>query len=163
MAQNGNKIWACVTDLRTRWTNPRTEPQSSQRRKFFEFARNWTRELIITWWNRLARKCEPAWHSYEQDSPIHVPRYIQVNDVSSLSSLGMEPVSWLSPDGTEWQGKVSGSMRDRPTNKINRATYRATVKSTTSVLRIGSELNLWVDFQLIEQNSKEMSAKAWHS
>jgi hypothetical protein len=88
-------MWASVTFMPTRQTNPRTEPQQSQRRQFPEFARNWTRELIINCSNRMAGKCELAWHSCQQDTPIHVPRFSVVNDVSSPSSLGIEPVTWL--------------------------------------------------------------------
>jgi hypothetical protein len=65
--QNGKKMWASVTFMRTRQTNPRTEKQWSQRRHFSEFARNGTRELILSWWKRMELKCEQAWHSYEQD------------------------------------------------------------------------------------------------
>jgi hypothetical protein len=93
--QNGKEVWASVTLTRTRWTNARTEPQESQCGQFSEVARNGTRELIFIWRNRMARKCEQAWHSYEQDIPIHVPSLSIFNEGSSPSSLGMEPVSWL--------------------------------------------------------------------
>ncbi len=47
MEQNGKEMWASMTFIRTRQTNPHTEPQISQRSTFFEFPRNGTHELII--------------------------------------------------------------------------------------------------------------------
>jgi hypothetical protein len=151
-------MWASVSFIRIRQTNPRTERQESQQRQFFEFDRNWTRELIIIWSNRMARACEQACHSYEQDKPIHVLRYSWVNNVSSPSWLGIEPVSWLSSDGREWQGHVS--KRDIHMNKTNhQSTYWETANSTTSVFRVRSELSRpWVHYNLMEQNGKEMWA-----
>jgi hypothetical protein len=63
--------------------------------------------------------------------------------VSSLSSLGIEPVSWLEADRTEWQANVS--KHDIQTSTIKQPTYRSTAHSTTSVLRVCSEWNPWVD------------------
>jgi hypothetical protein len=91
----GKMSKASVTFIPTRQTNPRTEFQYTQRRQFSEFARNGTRELTIIWWNRMTRKCEQAWHSYEQGKPIHVQRSRYANDASSPNSVGMEPMSWL--------------------------------------------------------------------
>jgi hypothetical protein len=90
-------MWAGVPFIRTRQINPRTEPQLSQRRQCSEFARNGSRQLIIICTNRMARKCEQAWHDYKQDTPIHVPRSSRVNDASRPSSLRMELESWLFP------------------------------------------------------------------
>jgi hypothetical protein len=128
--------------------HPRTEIQLSQPQKFCEFARNGTRELIMICSNRMARKCEQAWHPYKKDKPIHVPSHSSVNDVSSPSSLGIWPVSWLYSDGTEWQGTVS--KRGIHKNEINQSTYRNPDRSTTSVLRVRSEWNLWVDSHLFK-------------
>jgi hypothetical protein len=87
--------------MRTRQTNQRTEPQISQQRQFSEFARNGTFESIVFCSNRMARKCEQAWHSFQRDKPIHVPRSSRVNDVSSPSSLRIDPVSRLRAVQTE--------------------------------------------------------------
>jgi hypothetical protein len=76
----------------------------------------------------VARKCELEWQSYEQDKPIHVPSHSTVNNVSAPSSLGIELVSWLYSDETEWQGNVS--KRDIHGDKTNQSTYRATAWST---------------------------------
>jgi hypothetical protein len=43
----------------------------------------------------MVSKCEEAWHSGQQVKPIHVLSDNSVKDVSSPSSLGMEPVSPL--------------------------------------------------------------------
>jgi hypothetical protein len=147
-------MWESVSFIRTRQTNPRTEIQSSQRRQFFEFDRNWTRKAINIWSNRMARTCEKACLSCQQDKPIHVPRYSRVNDVSSLSSIGIEPVSRLESDQVEWQRHVS--KRDMLTTIINQYPYRDTVESTTSVFRVRSELNPLVDYMLMEENGKDM-------
>jgi hypothetical protein len=150
-------MWAGVTFMPTRQTHPRTDIQESQRSKFSEFARNGPCELIRPCSNRTASKCEQAWHSYEQDKRMHVQSHSPVNDVSSPSSLGMEPLSWLDPvQKIEWQGNVS--KREMHANKTNESTYRATVDSTTSVLWVRSEWNLWVDYDLFKQNGKEMWA-----
>jgi hypothetical protein len=122
---NGKKMWASVTFMTTRHINPRTEIQRSQRCKFSEFARNGTRELIRSCSNS---KCEQAWHSCHQDTPIHVQRSSQVNDISSPSSLGMKPVSWLRSVQIEWEGNLS--KRGIHANKTHQSTYRATVYST---------------------------------
>jgi hypothetical protein len=55
--------------------------------------------------------------SWEPDKPIHVRSASRVNEVSSPSSLGIEPVSSFKADQTEWQGNVS--KRDIHTNKTN--------------------------------------------
>jgi hypothetical protein len=151
---NGKEMWASVTFIGTRQTEPRTERQRSQQRQFSEFARNGTRELIISWWNRMVRKCEQAWHSNEQDRRTHVPSHSSVNEAISPSSLGVEPVSWLVADWTEWQGNVSKLKIHK--NKIHQSTYRATAESTTSVLRVRSEWNPSVDYKLMEQIGKVM-------
>jgi hypothetical protein len=153
-------MWASVTLMPSRHTNPHTEFQAKQRSQFSEFARNRTRMLIINCSNRMARKCEQRWHSYEQDPPIHVRRWRKLNDVSSPSSLGMEPVSWLFSDRIEWQGNVS--QRDIHANKRNPSTYRVAGESTTSVLRVRSEWNLWVDYHLIEYRMAMECEQAWH-
>jgi hypothetical protein len=150
-------MWASVTIMRTRQTNARTEKQPSQRGKFSEFARNWPRELIIIWSNRIARKCERAWYLYEQDKPMHVRRYRWVKDVSSPSSLGINPVSWFWSDQAEWQANVC--KRGNHANKRKQCTYRAKVQSTRSVLWVRSEFTPRVDdFYLIKHNGKEMWA-----
>jgi hypothetical protein len=46
LEQNDKEMWANVTFIWRRQTNPRKEIQLSQRRQFNEFAWNWTRELI---------------------------------------------------------------------------------------------------------------------
>jgi hypothetical protein len=145
---NNKQMWASVTFIWTRQTNPRTEPQLCQRRKFSQFARNGTRELIISCPNRMASKCEQAWHSYEQDKPIHIPSDRWVNHVSSPSSLGIEFVSWLWSVQIEWPGNVS--KRDIHIKKMNQSTYRATAQSTTWVLRARSGLDRWVDYTLFK-------------
>jgi hypothetical protein len=63
MEQHGKEMWASESFIRKRYTNPRTEPQISQRRQLFEFARNGTSELIMICSNRMARKCELGGHS----------------------------------------------------------------------------------------------------
>jgi hypothetical protein len=140
------KMWASMTVIRPRQTNPRTERQPSQQRQVSELARNWTRELIISWWKRMARKCEQACHSYKQGKPIHVQSTSWFNNVRSPSSIGIEPVSWLKPDQIEWKGNVS--KRVIHMNKTNQSTYRDPVYSRTSALRVRSELNPWVDYHL---------------
>jgi hypothetical protein len=123
--QNGEEMWANVTIMRTRQTNARTEPKRSQRRQCSEFARNRPSELIRICSNTMARKCEQAWHSCEQDKPFHVLSDRIINPVSAPSSLGIDPVSWLVPNGTELQGNVS--KRDIYANKTNQqCTYGAT-------------------------------------
>jgi hypothetical protein len=144
-------MWASVTFIRTRGPiNPRTEQQCSQSRGLSEFTRNGTHELIIIWCNRMARKCEQSWHSCKQEvPPIHVLSHSVVNELSSPSSLAMEPVSWLSSVQIEWQGNVS-KRAIHTNNKTHKSTYRATVQPTTSVLRVRSEWNPWVDFHLFK-------------
>jgi hypothetical protein len=139
-----------------RQTNARTERQNNQQSKSSEFAGNWTRELILIWSSRMARKCEQAWHSCQQDKSIHVRSDRWVNDVSVTSSLGIEPVSWLFSDQTEGQGHVS--KRDFHANETNQCTYGATVQPMTSILRVRSELTPLVHYHLIEQKGKEMWA-----
>jgi hypothetical protein len=130
-------------------TNPRTEPQRNHRRQFSEFARDGTRELIIICSNRMARKCEQAWHLYEQeDPPIHVQSHSVVSAVGCPSLLGMEPVSWLLSDATEWQGDVS--KLDIHKKTTNQSTYWASTSLTTGVLRVRSEWNPWVDLHLLK-------------
>jgi hypothetical protein len=71
----------------------------------------WSVEINRIW---QGTRCEQAaWHSFihshEQDKPnqsIHVPNERSINNVISPSSLGMEPVSWLYPIRTEWQGTI---------------------------------------------------------
>jgi hypothetical protein len=127
MEQNGKKRWASVRFISTKWNNPRTEIQWSQRRKVTEFARNGTREFIRPCSKRMARKCEQAWHSYEKGKSIHVLRYIVFNIVSFPSSLGMGPVSLLSSVQIEWQENVS--KRDIHRNKTKQSTYGNRAKS----------------------------------
>ena len=148
-------MWASVTFMPTRQTNPRTEPQFIQRRQCSEFAGNGTREFIRNCSNRMERKCEQARHSLEKDKSIHVQRYNVVNDVSAPSLLGMEPVSWFQPVQIEWW-QANVSKHDIHMKKTNQSTYRASVQSTTSVLRVCSEWSPWVDYTLLEHNGKEM-------
>jgi hypothetical protein len=96
----------------------------------------------------MATKGEQARHPYEQDKPIHVPSDSKVNIVSAPSSLGMDSVRLLLTVQMEWQGNVR--TRDIHTNKINQFTYKATAKSTTSVLRVRSEWNQRADYQLFK-------------
>ncbi len=77
----------------------------------------------------MARKGEQAWHSYEQDKPIHILRNNLVNYVSALSLLRMEPMSWLPSVQIERQENVS--KHDIHANKTHQSTYRATVDSMT--------------------------------
>jgi hypothetical protein len=151
-------MWARVTFIRTRrHINPRTEPHASQRCQFSKFARNVSRKLIIIYSNIMARKCEQGWHSYEQDKPIHVQSHRPVNDVSFPSSLGMEPVSWLSAVQIEWQENVS-KPSIHTNKKTHQSTYWATGESTMSVLQVRSEWIPWVDYHLFKYNGKEMWA-----
>jgi hypothetical protein len=136
---DGKQMWAIVTFMPKRQINPRTERQLSQGREFSEFARNGTSELIIIWWNRMARKCELAWHSCQQDNTIYVQRIRVVNNASSPSSIGIEPVSWFSSVQIEWQGNVSKHVILE--QKTNQSTYIATVYPTSWVLRVRSEWN----------------------
>jgi hypothetical protein len=108
-----------VTFMPTRQTNALTKPQLSQRRQFSEFARNGTRELIIICSKIMARKCEQAWHSCQQDKSIHVLSDSRINEVSSPSSTGIEPVSWFCPVQIEWQGNVSKGDIHAPTRQTN--------------------------------------------
>jgi hypothetical protein len=203
--ENGKYLWDLVRVLLSRQNNARTEVQYSQQRQFSEFARNWTRELISLYSNRMASKCEQAWHSCQQEKQIHVRRRSLDNNVSSPSSLGIEPVSWLVSIQIEWQGNMSkrdihadrkpihvrrnswgndvsapsslgidpvslfssvqiewqGNVSKRgihAANKTNQCTYGGRVESTTSVLRVRLELNRWVDYILMEQNGQQMWA-----
>jgi hypothetical protein len=55
--------------------------------------------------------------------------FVSECDVSSPSSLGMEPVSWLKTAQIEWkQGNVS--KRDIHANKTHQSTYQDPVQST---------------------------------
>jgi hypothetical protein len=118
-------------------------------------------QIILLWCNRMASKCEQAWHSCQQDKPIHVPSHSKVNDLSSPRLLGIEAVSWLSSVRTEWQANVS--KRDIHTNKINQSTYWATEQSTTLVLRVHSEWNPRVDYNLMEQWQGNVSKRDIHT
>jgi hypothetical protein len=146
--QNGKQMWASVTFMQTRQSNARTENQKIQRRQCSEFARNGTRDSIISCSNRMASKCEQVWHSCQQDNPMHVPRISTSNDASAPISLGIEPVSWLYSVQIEWQRSVS--KHDIHTNKRNQFTYRDTALPTTWVGRVRLELNPWADYKLFK-------------
>jgi len=101
-------MWEAVRVMPTRQADPRTERPEIQQSQFTEFGLNGTHQLTISWKNRMARKCEPAWQSMQQEKSNqtrNVPRISGVNDFSSPSSLGMEPVSLLSADQRERQVK----------------------------------------------------------
>jgi hypothetical protein len=137
--ENGKEMWARVTFIVTSQTNARTGIQLSQQGKFPEFARNWPRELIIIWSNRMMRKCEQGWHSCQQDKASHVQSHIAFNDVSSPSSLGMVPESRFSSVQIEWQGNVS--KRDIHTKK----TEPIHVQSHSAVNEVSSPRSLGIE------------------
>jgi hypothetical protein len=159
-------MWASVTFMSTRQTNPRTKIQLSQQRQFSEFARNWTRELTEPCSNRMARKCEQAWHSCQQDKPIHVRSTSLVKDVSSPSSLGMEPVSWLYPvQKIEWQGNVSKqAWHSYEQNKPIHVPRYSRLNDVSSPSSLGIEPTSWLDpVQKIGwQVNRSVNAKFWN-
>jgi hypothetical protein len=108
-------MWASVTLMPSRQTNPRTERKMFQRLQFSEFARNGTRELIRICSNRMASKCENAWHACQHDKSIRVPSDSPVNAVSSPSSLGIDPLRSLSlsPE-TEAEWKINRCVNCNP-------------------------------------------------
>jgi hypothetical protein len=144
-----------VTFIQTRQTNPCTERQLSQQSEFFEF--DWTHELNILGWNRRQGNVSKGGIPMNKTSPMHIPISSKVNKVSSLSLLGIEPMTWLDPEQTEWQGNAS--KHDIHANKTDQSLYRAPAQSTKQVLQLCLELlNPWVDYNLMEQNGKEMWA-----
>ncbi len=64
----------------------------------------------------------------KQEKPIHVPSDRLVNDVSAPSSVGIEPVSRLYADQTEWQQNVS--RRQVHANKTRETNARTEVQSS---------------------------------
>jgi hypothetical protein len=98
-------------------------------------------QINLFWSSRMASKCEQAWHSCQQDTRLHIPSHRPVNKVSSLSLLGIEPVSRLLPDWTEWW-QANVSTRDNHPNKKNQSTYQATVEPMTKVLQV---LQVWLE------------------
>jgi hypothetical protein len=128
----------------------------------------WNPRVDYNLMNRMARKCEQAWYSCQQDKPIHVRSPREVNDVNFPSSLGMEPVmSGLPADRIEWQANVieqngkelwARSVKFMPTRHTNARTERQ-----RNQLRKFSEFAGNGTRELIKLWWNRGARQAWHS